>query len=148
MKKEVVLAIIIGLGLGLVITYGVYRARTSLLGSSVTSNQSAQASPTPSGQTTLVVNAPLDESIQSTSDVTIAGTTTPNSFVVTILNDNQTITTADESGNFSVEEELEEGANIMLVFSVDEDGNTTETERTVIYNTASTEETTTEEDES
>jgi hypothetical protein len=150
MKKEILLAVLIGLGLGLIITYGVYRARTSLTNPSTGSTESQVASPTPASQTSLVITAPEDEIVQSTASITVAGTTTPNSFVVVLLDDEETITTADASGNFSVERQLSLGANVILIFSVDEDGNTAEVERTVVLTEEEeadpTDETSTEED--
>lgn len=136
MRKEVLFAILLGLVLGLIITYGVYRARTSLQeGPNPSPTPAATVDPDSPTQTSLVLSAPTDETIQDSPAVTVAGTTDPNSFVVVVLNDDETITEADESGNFSVEETLAEGANVILVFSVNEDGQTVTQERTVIYTT-------------
>lgn len=142
MRKEIIFAVLLGLILGLVITYGVYRARTSLQdGTNPAASPEATVSPDIAAQSNLVLSSPQDESVQETEEVTIAGTTDPDAFVVIVLNDNETITQADDSGNFSVEETLEEGANVILVFSVNEDGQTVTQERTVIYTTDSLEET-------
>lgn len=136
MKKEIVVAIIIGLALGLAITYGVYTARRSLtdpVANQVLEDLTTNSSPQPSELSTLVITTPKDESIQSVKEVTIAGTTMPNSYVVIFINDDENVTNADESGNFSIESNLELGSNIITIHSLSEDGHDTIAERTVIY---------------
>lgn len=135
MRKEIVLAIVIGLAVGLILTYGFYLARTALQRDpSNNLNQQALTSPSPdpSGNGVLSVISPVDESVQSSSSVTITGATIVNSFVVIFVNDEEFITTADESGNFSIEAELEDGSNVITVHAIDEDGKQTTVERTVI----------------
>jgi hypothetical protein len=132
MKKEVVIAILIGLSLGLFITYGIYQARTGV--SRRSSDPSLVASPSPKEQFTgeLVLNSPIDETVQNETALSVSGTTIPNSFVVVFVGNEETITDSDDSGNFSVEVELENGANIITVFVIDEDGRSLSVEKTVI----------------
>ncbi len=140
MKKEVGVAIFIGLVFGIIITIGLYRARMSTISRN---NQSLETSPSPepSGQTSsLIIDSPEDESIQGTKSITVAGTTTPNAYVVVFINDQDFFTTADNTGHFSVAADLESGSNVVTVHSVDEDGQATIEERTVIYSTVSLEE--------
>jgi hypothetical protein len=135
MKKELFIAVIIGLLVGLVITYGIYRVRTGVP-KQVTNTKTSGIEATDSAttdSTNLVLSSPEDESVQTSPDITIAGTTIPNSFVVIFINNKENITTADESGNFSITATLEAGSSIIRVHSVQEDGSTIETERTVIY---------------
>lgn len=131
MKKEVVIAILIGLSLGLFITYGIYQARTGI---SRRSDTDLTVSPALSDELSgeLILNSPLDESVQNEDTVSVSGTTIPNSFVVVFVGNDETITTADDSGNFSVEVTLVDGANIITVSVVDQDGRTLSLERTVI----------------
>jgi hypothetical protein len=134
MKKEVVVAVLIGLILGLIITYGYYRAQTA---STFTQTPDLTATPEPTADTTqlgnLVLHSPQDETLTDNPDLQIAGTTDPNSFVVIFVNDDESITTADESGNFSLSAKLKQDANIISVYSIDEDGKTSSVERTVVY---------------
>ena len=150
MKKEVFFAIFLGLLLGVIITYGLYRARTTLLSKPNTNILNATPSPLPktSPLGSLSITSPDDETIQSTSDLTVAGTTQANSFVVIIVNDEDHITTADASGAFSVEVTLDKGSNVILIKSMDEDGKLVEDERTVIYTTTSLDDTEAEATES
>jgi hypothetical protein len=140
MKKEVGVAIFIGLAFGVVITIGLYRARLSTINRSP-ANTATSPSPNPSGAiSTLVLNSPEDESIQSTKSVTVAGTTTPNAYVVVFINDLDYFTTADSTGHFSLANDLEAGSNVITIHSIDEDGKSTTEERTVIYSSTGLEE--------
>lgn len=136
MKKEIIFAIFLGLSLGLIITYGVYRARTTLQKPVATNpNQTPLATPLASAQSSLSITSPDDEIITDQNQITVAGTTNPNSFVVIIFNNQERITTSDNSGNFSVQLDLETGSNVIQIHALDEDGNSTIEERTVIYST-------------
>lgn len=133
MRKEIVLAVVLGLALGLFITYGVYTARNSL------TQPKVQPSPTPSAanstdQTvgTLVVHNPADEHIQKETETLVSGNTIPNSIVVVIVQDQEYITTADSAGAFTVRAPLKGGANLIIVHAFDENGKETTVERTVI----------------
>lgn len=134
MRKEILLAIVIGLFVGLILTYGIYVAQTALrrTPSNDTQSQTLNASPEPSAGGNLTILSPIDETVQTSQKVTVAGTTIVNSFVVIFINDEEHITTADASGNFSIEADLELGSNIITVHAIDEDGQETTVERTVI----------------
>jgi len=135
MKKEILLAVVVGLVFGLIITLGAYRARNSQF-SPLTPTPIATPSPSSDLDTgSLLLHTPLDEEIVDNEKVTITGTTKPNVFVGIFINNNQTITTADASGNFSVEKTLEAGSNYIVVQTISEDGKTTNVERTVIFST-------------
>lgn len=143
MKKEILISIVVGLIFGLIITYGIYTASTALRNKELSSSSDVlnESSPSPetAEDTNLVIHNPEDESVQDTEEVRVAGTTIASSFVVIFINDQETIITADESGNFSIESELETGSNIISIFALDEDGNTLSKELTVIYSTVSLE---------
>lgn len=134
MKKEIIIAILLGLSLGLFITYGLYRSRNSANDKSVPSIQEVLENPDKANVlSTLVLHSPDDESIVSESEITIAGDTQPNNFVVIFVNEENFITTADDAGAFSISAELEDGSNVILIHSVDEDGKETVEERMVVY---------------
>src|SRR5258708_39285424 len=140
MKKELDVGILIGLTLGLVVTYGVYRARTSLLNLPATQTTGENPSPTPSSSphNTLTLLSPSNESVQATKDFKVTGTTDPDATVVIFVNDKVKITTADKSGNFSLQAQLDSangGSNIITVRTIDENGNGAEEQRTGIFDT-------------
>lgn len=138
MKKEVILAILIGLGMGLFITYGVYRVRTSISTPPVTDLEEAtEASPTTTATPALIaIHNPEHGQVQSESSTTVTGTTTENAYVVLFVNDSDYISTADETGNFSFEVELKDGPNYLTVHVIHNDGTTAQDERVVIVSSA------------
>ena len=136
MKKEILLAIIIGLSFGLLITYGVYRANISL---SQPRSRNQATAPTPSPESAVDTNlsliSPEDESVVTDPSVTVAGKTFSKAYVVIFVNNTEHITTADETGNFSITGELEAGSNYIITHVVDDNGATLTQERTVILTT-------------
>ncbi len=134
MTKEMVLAIVIGLTVGLLLTYGFYRARVMVIGpvSTPTTQSSNSPLPSPSAVGTLVLINPEDEAVLTEKTLTIAGTTLANAQVVIFVNNEESLTTADTSGNFSTERQLVSGSNVITVHSIDENGSATSVEKTVI----------------
>lgn len=138
MKKEIIIAILLGLSLGLFITYGLYRTRNAADNNqTLTIEDTLNSSPEIEALSTLVLHSPEDETIVDTQEIPIAGDTEPNNFVVIFVNEEEFITTADETGAFSISAELESGSNVIIVYSIDEDGNQTVEERVVVYSTRS-----------
>jgi hypothetical protein len=137
MKKELFLAILIGLVVGLVIVFGIYR--TKIIFTPKNDNPILTESPSPEASaeiiSNLVIHSPLNESIQDKEEITIAGSTNHNEFVVIMVNEEEFITNADESGNFSISATLETGSNIIQINSINEDGKITTEELTVVYTT-------------
>lgn len=131
MRKEVIIAILLGLLVGLAITYGFYSARRAL---ERPNNPTVSPSPSPSASTnsSLVLHAPADESVTSTPEVTVTGNSLANAYVVVFINDVETLTNADQTGAFSVSGTLQAGSNIISVHSLDENGADTAVEHTVI----------------
>lgn len=134
MKKEILLAVLIGLVFGLIITYGIYRATIAI--SSPPRNTSPTVTPSPMEETlsnpNLTIISPADETVLTERAVTIAGHTLHNSYVVIFVNDEENITTPDEEGNFSIQTTLESGSNIITVHALDEDGRVSKQELTVV----------------
>jgi len=136
MKKEVLLAIIIGAVMGLFITFGIYQAQQADQESAAVDVAQLELTPTPNLEIEqagkLTIHHPEDGLITEASSVKVAGQTVANAYVVIFVNDEPIIVTADETGNFSKEVELDDLNNIITVHSVDSDGNTNKIERTVI----------------
>lgn len=132
MTKEMIIAIVIGLAVGLLLTYGFYRARVFVTGEQTSPAATSTPLPSPSAVGTLVLISPEDELVLTDRNLTIAGTTLANAQVVIFVNDEESLTNADNSGNFSTERQLEVGSNIITVHSLNENGDATTVERTVI----------------
>lgn len=133
MKKEVFIAVFVGLSMGLIITFGVYRVKSSITQKPTTDfiedTQEEQATATP---TVLALHSPDDGIIQTEKQLTITGTTVPNTFVVAFVNDEDYITSSDESGNFTIKVELEDEENIIRVHVINEDSTSVVEERLVV----------------
>ncbi len=136
MKKEVFFAIFLGLGLGLIVTFGIYTARSAFLKHAELSDDSAVATPAPTpADASLSLFSPADESIQYDPGFKVTGTTFPNGHVIIFINNAANITTADGSGNFSINTNLTMGSNVITVRSLDDQGHQAEQKRTVILTT-------------
>jgi len=139
MKKEVFFAVLLGLTLGLIVTYGIYRAsqaNTQDQLDTITEGESEQAGQQEKiDSSSLVVDVPQDESVVNEATLTVSGTTLSNTFVIIYVGETPYITTADEAGAYSVSVELEEGSNIIGVHSLSENGQEVSTERLVTYTT-------------
>ncbi|MBI2008595.1 hypothetical protein HYS82_02985 [Candidatus Amesbacteria bacterium] len=147
MKKEVFLAVAIGFGLGLVITFGIWTANKSLKESQLTrpsptpeptSTPTSSISPSPSSPVTvtLTVTSPEDESLVTKDTVTITGKTTANASVTIVSELGEQIISADSSGNFTADVELEGGYNNLTITAFDSAGNSNSQTITVTYTTA------------
>lgn len=139
MRKEALFAIFFGIVLGLIITYGIYQARSSLFQPQNTNNSVLLPSPTPQPGDTgkLVLHSPEDGIVITEPTVTVAGTTVPSSYVVILVGNAETITSSDESGNFSVAVALKDDSNSIAAYTLEEDGTIVVVERTVIVSSVS-----------
>ncbi len=144
MRKEVILAIIGGVILGLLVIGGLWwtdrtTSEENLVAPSPTSteNQSpALVRLTPTPPFPLKIESPDNESIIGEEKVVLKGETAPGSVVVVIYPDGENIVEADEEGKFETEILLVGGANEVKVNAYNKDGNQTEANLTLIYSTA------------
>ena len=138
MRKEILLAVFVGITLGLMITFGIYQnsensktgqnSDTDQLINNPTSTESAIIQ-----DPQLVINSPEEELLTDDEELIVSGSGNPDSFVIILVNDVETISNTDESGNFSVKVELNPGGHLIEINSIDEDGQQVSKQRTVIY---------------
>ena len=141
MRKEVILAIVGGVALGLLVIGGLWWTNKT-----TTEENPIVPSPTP-----LITQAPTlmpalllpleiinpeNESIIEEEEITLEGKTIPGSVVVVIYPEGENIVEADEEGNFETEITLVGGANEIKITAYDEEGNQAEKNLTLIYSTA------------
>lgn len=137
MKKEVVIAILAGFILGLVITFGIYRAQKSLNQNTTTQEAASnlpEVAPTPEHQ--LTITQPINNVVTDKEAITVSGITSPYALISITSEENQTATQADEVGNFSTTLELFAGANTIVISAYTENGGRVQEERTVVFSTA------------
>jgi hypothetical protein len=138
MKKEVVLAIIIGFGIGLVATFGIYNARKAVQEANLIQTPQASSeenkinSPLSMAQT-LSLASPLDQSIVKESKAAVSGTTSPSSWVIILTEKGEKMIQADKKGNFETEVNLISGENEIEVQAIGESGEKASKTLTVVY---------------
>ena len=141
MRKEVILAIVGGVALGLLVIGGLWWTNKT-----TTEENPIVPSPTPlitqAPTLTPALSLPLEiinpenESIIEEEKITLEGKTAPESVVVVIYPEGENIVEADEEGNFETEITLVGGANEIKVTAYDEEGNQAEKSLTLVYSTA------------
>ncbi|MBU1034063.1 hypothetical protein KKI22_03945 [Patescibacteria group bacterium] len=138
MRKEILLAIFVGITLGLMITFGIYQNSENAKTGQNSDTDQLINNPVGSESATiqdpqLMINSPEEDFFTNEEDLIVSGSASPNSFVVVLVNDSESISNTDESGNFSIKVKLDEGGNLIEINSIDEDGKKISKQRTVIY---------------
>lgn len=147
MKKEVLIAIVVGFSLGLVITFGIYRAQKSIRDQRVQDvEQAEELEETEKHQ--LTVTQPKENEISSDEELTVSGITSKDSVVTVVSQEDEIALLTDEFGNFTAQISLTGGANTVLVTSFDGEGNMAATEFDVVFSTADLDDESEEEQES
>lgn len=142
MRKEILLAVFVGITLGLMITFGIYQnSENAQTGQNTITDQlinnpiSTKSADIQDPQ--LVINSPEEDLLTDQEEIIVSGSAAPSSFVVVLVNDVESISNTDESGNFSLKVKLEAGGNLIEINSIDEDGKQISKQRTVIYESQS-----------
>ncbi len=139
MRKEVIFAILIGLLLGFIILYGIRLANLSTQKAAAptpTQTVSPSLTPTPTQTSKLTIKQPSNHAVVNTAILTITGTTIPDSQVALQNSEDDTLTTADTSGNFSAQLKLTGGENIIKVTALSPEKILEEVQLIIIYTTA------------
>lgn len=145
MRKEVLIAIIIGFGLGLLITYGIWTANKAIK-QKAEENQEAPSeeiaetikpspTPTPAGLL-LTISSPEDNLIADKNKVQLSGKTEPGATVVVLYEGGEKILEADQDGKFNAEITLVSGSNEINVSAFAESGEEANKKLTVVFSTA------------
>jgi len=140
-KKEVIIAIVIGFALGLVITFGIWTANQALKQQpqleKPTPSEEVKTIPTPAPEElSLALTSPEDNSISSEEKIEVSGKTAPEATVIILYQGGEKIIQADEGGNFSSEITLVGGANEIKITAYDQNGNEVSKTLNVVYSTA------------
>ncbi|TSC89401.1 MAG: Uncharacterized protein G01um10145_558 [Microgenomates group bacterium Gr01-1014_5] len=136
MRKEVLVAIILGVGLGLAVAFGIWRANLALapkLGALQT--EAPLASPEPDNFSELVITQPENNLVVTKDTTLIKGAATPRATVVVTTGIDEYILEADADGSFEKEIELKVGLNEIKVISFDDSGSESQKRLVVVYTT-------------
>ena len=143
MKKEILIAIIIGFVLGLVITFGIWTANKSLK-EGATQNQQEEVAKNETNTTPtqteeklpLTIISPEDNDLVSQEKVQIVGKTSPGAEVAAAYPDGEKIIEADENGDFTLDITLVGGGNEITISAFDNQNNEISKTLNLVYSTA------------
>ncbi|MGB9911035.1 MAG: Ig-like domain-containing protein [Microgenomates group bacterium] len=147
MRKENLLAIILGIFLGLVLTFGVWNIKkiTQKIApktqEEIKVTQEVSPSPTPAnkeeaGAPLLTILSPEENEVFNKEKIQVTGKAFPLATVVVLYEEGEKIVEADEEGNFSTEITLIGGNNEITISTYDEAGNEISKSLNVIYTSA------------
>lgn len=140
MRKEVVIAIIVGFTLGLVITFGIYTANKALkkqtqpTASLAPSTQST--SPLASPTFTLEITEPENNLVVNKNKITVSGKTAAQTVVAIIAEDFDDLVLSDNDGVFSLAVPLTTGSNEIKITAINKNGTQEEKILSIVYTTA------------
>lgn len=132
MRKEVLFAILAGLGLGLVVAFGVWRANLAL---SPKDKSQAEASPTPKPEFAITLAEPADLDVFTENPVSVSGITKAGSHVAISAEEEDYYVKADTKGAFEIEIELIGGVNEIVITAFDEKGSEVTQKLLLVYST-------------
>lgn len=136
MRKEVLVAILVGILLGSLVAFGIWRANI-LLGDK--KEKTVEVFPTPFEQeisgSQLVITQPEDSTVVSVDKVLVRGTASAGSTVVILAQSGEYIVEVKGDGSFDQEVGLEGGANEITVIAYDASGNESKQVLTMVYST-------------
>ena len=139
MRKEILLAIIVGILVGLGITFGLYLLRQQFGDTSTvdTIEQSRLSETLPNEteeiQGSLTIQQPTPDTYTLESSIRVVGRSLPQSYIVVFVGTNEFITTADSDGDFSLTVTLAPGGNRVTIVATTPDGTQETVVRSVVY---------------
>lgn len=140
MRKEILLAIVVGIGAGLGITYAMYTLRQRLArnntAETIQESRQMAATPTPGPMTMLTLQQPDQDTLTDEESIQVIGRSTPGSHIVILAEDTELITTADQDGDFAQTVPLVAGGNRITILAISPDGQQESLVRNVVYSTA------------
>lgn len=135
MKKEIVWVVAIGVIVGLIVAFGVYRINSSLNKNSNTPQASATAPPG-SAELKITLDKPDDGDVVTDNTVTVSGITKALAWITISGEEDDYIIQADETGVFSQDVNLIAGVNQIKLTAFDSAGNQNVSKVLVVYSSS------------
>jgi hypothetical protein len=139
MKKEVLIAVISGLVIGLIITLGIYTANRSLeqqkLKKQASSQNLAQSPSSLLAKKSLIVTSHEPNDLVLESEVTLSGIAWPQAAVALMTETDNFLIEADEEGIFTFTFGLLRGFNEIILIASDDSGETFTQNLVLTYST-------------
>ena len=140
MRKEVILAIVIGFALGLVITFGVWTANQALKSQKAETPVSTVTTPptevTPPVTFVLDITSPEDGALVNEAKVMVSGRTQPDSTITITSEKGEDIVLAGADGTFANEVSLVNGTNEITITAFNLEGEEVTKTINLVYSTA------------
>lgn len=137
MRKEILLAIVVGILAGLGVTYIIYTVRQAMLRNTTPSEieqRRQESAPTPSPTTSsLTIKHPTPDFLTSEASVQVVGKALPESYIVVLAPKGEYITTADKDGDFAITVDLQEGGNKLTIVATTPEGQQETAVATAVY---------------
>lgn len=142
MRKEIIIAIIVGFALGLVITFGIYTANRALKQqknpeantSSIITESPAPPSPSP--ELLLEISEPENNLVVTKNKITVSGRTESEAGIAILAEGYENLVQADAQGVFTDDVPLIPGSNEIKIVSVYKNSEKKEKILTIVYTTA------------
>lgn len=139
MRKEVALAILFGLTVGLVIAFGVWRANNAYQSKQSSTSDTPEATQNTADdkpeELTISLLKLEENDIVTESPLNISGITKPNTHIVISAEDEDYILISDRQGNFQSDIDLVGGVNQLILSVYDGEGLSSSQNINVIYST-------------
>lgn len=135
MRKELVWATIVGISLGLVIAFGVWRVNANLKPKNIFVNSTPRPKTNPS-DFQIVLDGPENNDVVTTSSTTVSGITKPLSWITVSGEDDDYIIQADNEGVFTQDVNLISGVNQIKITAFDAAGSQSIQKVLVVYSSA------------
>lgn len=139
MKKEVIIAIIIGISIGLALTFFFYKTGSFKSDNKIVSPLAEEKNfptPPPFPPQTLSIISPIDQSIVKEGKIAITGIAVPFSWIVAFGEKGEKMIQADNKGSFETDLLLVSGENEIKITSFSDRGDEISKTVTIVYSTA------------
>jgi hypothetical protein len=136
MRRELVWATVIGISFGLIVAFGVWRVNSSINKSKSTFPQKTPDSQNSQAEFKITLNTPSEDSVVTTSPVTVSGITKLLTWVVVSGESGDYILQSDEKGIFTQDVVLTPGVNRIKLTAFDPNGAQSLQKVLVVYSSA------------
>ena len=136
MRKEILIAIILGTFFGVILAFGIWRANFAFkekVDDPSGDNQNEEVDTANPSEFKISLTSPEENDIVTDSPTKITGITKSQNWLVVSSEDEDIIIKTENSGEFEEEVELDGGANQIILFSFNDNGTSAEKLLTFVY---------------
>lgn len=139
MRKEFIIAIISGIGIGLLVAFGIWRANWAMKVKEndvkVGAENTTQTQINANGNSQLTITQPEEYDVITSSPVKVIGISKPDSFLVISGENEDYIIKTSEDGSFEQDIELTGGLNEIIIANSEDDDRAQTKSLRIVYST-------------